>query len=109
MSKSVLICGRLFDGLSDTLAGPSEILIENGVIADIAQAVGRPTSGTVVDLSDRTVMSGFYRYACSSLSGWTQSSTANSSMLRNQGADGTASCATVYALRLYNSSRYGNH
>jgi imidazolonepropionase-like amidohydrolase len=59
MSKSVLICGRLFDGLSDTLAGPSEILIENGVIADIAQAVGRPTSGTVVDLSDRTVMPGF--------------------------------------------------
>jgi imidazolonepropionase-like amidohydrolase len=59
MSKSVLICGRLFDGLSDTLTGPSEILIENGVIADIAQAVGRPTSATVVDLSDRTVMPGF--------------------------------------------------
>ena len=59
MSKSVLICGRLFDGLSDTLTGPSEILIENGVIADISQAVGRPTSATVVDLSDRTVMPGF--------------------------------------------------
>ena len=59
MSKSVLICGRLFDGLSDTLTGPSEILIENGVIADIAQEVGRPTSATVVDLSDRTVMPGF--------------------------------------------------
>src|ERR1700674_3672074 len=59
MSKSVLICGRLFDGLNDTLTGPSEILIENGVIADIAQAVGRPTSATVVDLSDRTVMPGF--------------------------------------------------
>jgi imidazolonepropionase-like amidohydrolase len=59
MSKSVLMCGRLFDGSSDTLTGPSEILIENGVIADIAQAVGRPTSATVVDLSDRTVMPGF--------------------------------------------------
>ena len=59
MSKSVLICGRLFDGLSDTLTGPSEILIENGAIADIAPAVGRPTSATVVDLSDRTVMPGF--------------------------------------------------
>jgi imidazolonepropionase-like amidohydrolase len=59
MSKSVLICGRLFDGSSDTLTGPSEILIENGVIADIAQTVGRPTSATVVDLSDRTAMPGF--------------------------------------------------
>ncbi len=59
MSKSVLICGKLFDGLDDTLTGPSEILIENGVIADISQAVGRPTSATVVDLSDRTVMPGF--------------------------------------------------
>ena len=59
MSKSVLICGRLFDGSSDTLTGPSEILIENGVIADISQAVGRPASATVVDLSDRTVMPGF--------------------------------------------------
>ena len=59
MSKAVLICGRLFDGLSDALTGPTEILIENGVIADIAQAVGRPTSATVIDLSDRTVMPGF--------------------------------------------------
>jgi imidazolonepropionase-like amidohydrolase len=59
MSKTVLVCARLFDGLSDTLAGPTEILIENGVIADIAQGVGRPASATVIDLRDRTVMPGF--------------------------------------------------
>jgi imidazolonepropionase-like amidohydrolase len=59
MSKTVLICARLFDGLSDTLAGPAEILIENGVIADIAQAVSRSASATVIDLGDRTVMPGF--------------------------------------------------
>jgi imidazolonepropionase-like amidohydrolase len=59
MSKTVLICARLFDGLSDTLAGPTEILIENNIIADIAQAVGRPASATVIDLGDRTVMPGF--------------------------------------------------
>jgi imidazolonepropionase-like amidohydrolase len=59
MSKTVLICARFFDGLSDTLAGPAEILIENGVIADIAQAVGRPASVTVIDLGDRTVAPGF--------------------------------------------------
>ncbi len=59
MSKTVLICERLFDGVSDTLAGPAEILIDNGVIAEIAQAVARSASATVIDLGDRTVMPGF--------------------------------------------------
>ena len=59
MSKTVLICERVFDGLSDTLTGPAEILIDNGVIADLAQTVGRPASATVIDLADRTVMPGF--------------------------------------------------
>jgi imidazolonepropionase-like amidohydrolase len=52
----VLICAKLFD---DTLAGPTEILIENNIIADIAQAVGRPASATVIDLGGRTAMPGF--------------------------------------------------
>jgi imidazolonepropionase-like amidohydrolase len=59
MPKTVLICARVFDGLNDVLAGPAEILIEDGVIADIAQAVGRPAQATVIDLGDRTVMPGF--------------------------------------------------
>jgi imidazolonepropionase-like amidohydrolase len=59
MSKTVLVCGRLFDGLTDALAGPTEILIENDVIADVAQAVGRPASARVIDLGDRSVMPGF--------------------------------------------------
>lgn len=59
MSRTVLICGKLFDGLSETLSGPVEILIENDLIADVAQTVGRPASVTVVDLADRTVMPGF--------------------------------------------------
>jgi hypothetical protein len=42
MPRTVLVCARLFDGSSDTLAGPTEILIENGVVAEIAPAVGRP-------------------------------------------------------------------
>jgi hypothetical protein len=56
MAKTVLLCGRIFDGLSDALKGPAEILVENGVVADIAQAVGRPTSASVIDLLDRTIM-----------------------------------------------------
>jgi imidazolonepropionase-like amidohydrolase len=59
MSKTVVVCARLFDGLSDTLAGPSEILIEDDVIADVGQAVGRPASATVIDLGDRTATPGF--------------------------------------------------
>ena len=59
VSKTVLICARLFDGLSDAITGPIEILIENGVISDIADSVSHPASATVVDLADRTVMPGF--------------------------------------------------
>jgi imidazolonepropionase-like amidohydrolase len=59
MPKTVLVCGRVFDGSSDTLAGPAEILIEDGVVAEIAPAVGRPASATVIDLGDRTVSPGF--------------------------------------------------
>jgi imidazolonepropionase-like amidohydrolase len=59
MPKTVLTCARSFDGLSDTLSGPTEILIENDVIADVGPSVGRPASATVVDLGDRTVMPGF--------------------------------------------------
>ena len=59
MSKTVLLCARLFDGVSDSLAGPTEILIANGVIADIAQAASRPALATASDLGDRTVMPEF--------------------------------------------------
>ena len=44
MPKTVLVCGMLFDGVSDTLAGPAEILIENDAIAAIGASVGRPTA-----------------------------------------------------------------
>jgi hypothetical protein len=37
MSKTVFICGRLFDGLSDTLAGPAEIMIATSVAASLLQ------------------------------------------------------------------------
>src|SRR5689334_13552519 len=59
MPKTVLTCARFFDGLSDALGGPTEVLIENDGIADVAQTVGRPASATVIDLGDRTIMPGF--------------------------------------------------
>jgi imidazolonepropionase-like amidohydrolase len=52
------MCARLFDGVNETLAGPADILIEDGVIADLAPAVGRPASALGIDLGDRTVMPG---------------------------------------------------
>jgi imidazolonepropionase-like amidohydrolase len=59
MAKAVVICGKLFDGLSDALLGPMEILIEDGVIAEVSRTVGRPADAAVIDLSDRTVAPGF--------------------------------------------------
>jgi len=59
MSKTVIVCGKLFDGLSDTIRGPAEILIEDDSIAEVSNSVGRPSGAKVVDLSDRTVSPGF--------------------------------------------------
>ena len=49
----------MFDGISDTLADPAEILVEGDRIARIERSVGRPPSARVIDLSERTVSPGF--------------------------------------------------
>jgi imidazolonepropionase-like amidohydrolase len=59
MAKTVLVCGKLFDGLSDTIRGPPEILIDDDAIAEVSNSVGRPGGAKVVDLSNRTVSPGF--------------------------------------------------
>ncbi len=59
MTKIVVICGNLFDGLSDVLLGPTEILIEGDAIVEVSGSVGRPAGATIYDLSDRTVSPGF--------------------------------------------------
>src|SRR6516164_1850629 len=59
MSAVVLLCGNLFDGLSDALTGPAEILVEGNRISRIERSVGRPPGAWVIDLSERTVSPGF--------------------------------------------------
>ena len=59
MAKMVIICGKLFDGLGDTMLGPTEILIEDDTIAEVSSSVGHPGGAKVLDLSDRTVSPGF--------------------------------------------------
>ena len=59
MTKTVVICGDLFDGRSDALLGPTEILIEGDTIAELSGSVARPTGAKIYDLSDRTVSPGF--------------------------------------------------
>ena len=59
MSATVLICGRVFDGISEELAGPLEILVEGNRIIRIGPSVDRPSGAGLIDLSDRTVSPGF--------------------------------------------------
>jgi len=60
MSEStVLICGKLFDGVGDSIKGPAELLVENDTIAAIGDSVDRPPNAKVIDLSNRTVTPGF--------------------------------------------------
>jgi hypothetical protein len=42
MSATVLVCGKMFDGRSDEVSGPAEILIEGNRIASIGPSVGPP-------------------------------------------------------------------
>jgi hypothetical protein len=41
MNVIVLVCGNVFDGISDALTGPAEILVEGNLIASIEQSPGR--------------------------------------------------------------------
>ena len=59
MTVFVLLCGNVFDGLSDALTGPAEILVESNRITKIGRSVGRPPGAQVIDLSERTVSPGF--------------------------------------------------
>jgi imidazolonepropionase-like amidohydrolase len=59
MSVLVLACGNVFDGLSDALTGPAEILVEGNHIMRVARSVGRPAGAQVIDLSERRGSPGF--------------------------------------------------
>lgn len=59
MNALVLVCGDVFDGISDTLTGPTEILVTDDRIATIERSVERPPGARVIDLSERTVSPGF--------------------------------------------------
>jgi imidazolonepropionase-like amidohydrolase len=59
MSSIVLHCGKLFDGLSETLSGPMEILVEGNRITRVGQSIQRPADAKLIDLSSRTVSPGF--------------------------------------------------
>jgi imidazolonepropionase-like amidohydrolase len=49
----------MFNGSSEELTGPAEILVEANRIVSIGRSVNRPPGAQVIDLSDRTVTPGF--------------------------------------------------
>src|ERR1043166_9710197 len=59
MNAFVLVCGNVFDGVSDTLTGPAEILVEQNRIRKIERSVDRAPGARFIDLSERTVCPGF--------------------------------------------------
>jgi hypothetical protein len=58
ISKTVLVCAGRFDGLTDTLAGRAEILIENGVMSPIGTSIShhRNTAPVVQDVLASNVL-----------------------------------------------------
>lgn len=59
MGATVLVCGNIFDGSSEGLSGPAEILVEGDRIASIGRSVNRPAGAQIIDLSDRAVSPAF--------------------------------------------------
>jgi imidazolonepropionase-like amidohydrolase len=59
VSASVLVCGVVFDGISDELTPRREILVRDGRIVAMDRSVDRPADAEVIDLSERTVSPGF--------------------------------------------------
>jgi cytosine/adenosine deaminase-related metal-dependent hydrolase len=84
MGPLVLVCGNVFDGLSDALTGPAEILVERNRITKIERSVGRPPGAQVIDLSERTVSPGF-----------------NAPIFRGQGACRAEPRPRIHELRVY--------
>lgn len=59
MTAIILVCGNVFDGISESLTGPAEILVEDNTITKIEPSVERQPGTRLIDLSDRTVSPGF--------------------------------------------------
>ena len=55
----MLVCGAIFDGISDELGRRGEILVRDGRISAMGHSVDRPEEANVIDLSERTVSPGF--------------------------------------------------
>ncbi len=53
------MCGAVFDGISEELRGRTEILVREGLIAEIGDSVDRSDGAEVIDLSERTISPGF--------------------------------------------------
>jgi imidazolonepropionase-like amidohydrolase len=59
VSASVLVCGAVFDGVSGELAGPTQIVVRDGVISEMQPSVSPPDGAELIDLSEHTVSPGF--------------------------------------------------
>ncbi len=59
MGAFLLSCGNMFDGVSNQLTGPVEILVEGDRITEIASSIHRPSGAETIDLSKQTVCPGF--------------------------------------------------
>ena len=56
---TVLVCAAHFHGRTDSLGGRTEVLVQNGRIAQIAPNVSRPPGARIIDLAGHTVTPGF--------------------------------------------------
>lgn len=56
--QSLIICGKLFDGIKDELQENMEILVEGRKIKEVGKNLSRPKDVEIIDLSHLTVTPG---------------------------------------------------
>ena len=54
----LILCDRLFDGVSSRVTGPTQVLVRDGRIAEVGPAIQAPPGAERIDLSGMTVMPG---------------------------------------------------
>lgn len=59
MSATVIRAGNVWDGQAGAPAGPREVLVRDGLIAEIDKTVTEPRGAEVIDLDGHTVTPGF--------------------------------------------------
>ena len=106
MTATVLVCGNIFDGSSEGLSGPAEVLVEGNRITRVARPVNRPNGAQVIDLSPARAGQGSVVGLCLEYRRFTLGCGCRSGRARDTASDGGPH-PSGFVSRLHNARQPG--